>query len=78
MNLYVLMREGAPFQLPEADAETANRLMDLDDEVSAQYAFASTERRYVEAMRKVLPDLLDWDDDGGLYIAYYECTKYNA
>ena len=61
MTLFVLTKDGQPFELPAADAETVNRLMDHDDGVCAVFAFASTNRRYVEAMRQALPDLLDSD-----------------
>lgn len=61
MTLFVLMKDGKPVELPTADAETSGRLMDLDDGVCSVFAFASTERRYVEAMRQVLPALLDAD-----------------
>lgn len=62
MTLFVLMKDGQPVELPaEQGTETENRLMDHDDGVCATFAVASTNRRYVEAMRQALPDLLDAD-----------------
>ena len=69
MRLYVIFRDGKPFELPvEQGTETANRLMDYDDGVCAEFAFASTNLAYVRAMKKALPELLDADDDMGLEI----------
>ena len=69
MRLYVIMRDGQPFELPvEAGTETENRLMDYDDGVGATFAIASTNLPYVRAMRKAIPELLDADDDMGLEI----------
>jgi hypothetical protein len=67
MTIFVLMKGGQPVELPAADAETVNRLMDHDDGVCSTFAFASTNRRYVEAMRQVLPDLLDADHGPEVY-----------
>lgn len=61
MKLFVLTKNGRPFELPAADAETVNRLMDHDNGVDAVFAFASTVKQHVEAMRQALPDLLDSD-----------------
>lgn len=62
MTLFVLMKDGRPFELPvESGTETENRLMDHDDGVAATYATASTVRQHVEAMRQAIPDLLDAD-----------------
>lgn len=77
MNLFVLMQKGRPFQLPVADAETSRRLDDLS-KAEHTFAFASTNREHVDNMRQALPDMLDADDDMGLYIALYACTKYTA
>jgi hypothetical protein len=71
MKLFVLMKDGRPFELPAADAETVNRLMDYDDGVDAVFAFASTNKGHVKAMMNALPDLLDWDNGGDLSIAEF-------
>jgi hypothetical protein len=67
MTLFVLMRDGQPVELPVADAETENRLMEHDHGVAAVYAVASTIRQHVEAMRLALPDLLDADHGPEVY-----------
>jgi hypothetical protein len=62
MKLFVLMKNGVPFELPvEQGTETENRLMEHDNGVGATYATASTVKQHVEAMRQALPDLLDAD-----------------
>lgn len=71
MTLFVIMKDGRPLELPPADAETVNRLMDYDDGVCAEFAFASTNKAYVRAMMNALPELLDWDDSGNLEIAEF-------
>lgn len=69
MRLYVIMRDGEPFELPvEAGTDTDHRLMDHDDGVDARYVVASTNLAHVRVMKKVIPDLLDADDDMGLEI----------
>lgn len=75
MTLFVIMKDGRPFELPAADAETVNRLMDYDDGVEGVFAFASTNKAHVKAMMNVLPDLLDWDDIGGLSIAEFTLAR---
>ena len=62
MTLFVLMKDGVPFELPvEQGTATEHRLSDHDDGVAAYYATASTVRQHVEAMRQAIPDLLDAD-----------------
>jgi hypothetical protein len=63
MKLFVLCKFGTtePFQLPAADAETVSHLMDHDDGVEGEYAFASTNKAHVRAMMHALPELCDWD-----------------
>jgi hypothetical protein len=69
MRLYVIMKDGEPFELPvEAGTETEYRLMDYDNGVGATFAFASTNLAHVRAMKKAIPELLDADDDMGLEI----------
>ena len=74
MVLYVLMKDGKPFQLPaERGTETDNALQ-FAGATKARYATASTVKEHVEAMQKVLPDLLDMDFiPGSLTIAEYTC-----
>jgi len=62
-KLFVLMKDGEPLELPAADAETVHQLMGYDDGVDSEFAFASTSRPAIEAMRHTLRDLLDADDD---------------
>jgi len=76
MQLFVLMKDGTPFQLPvESRTEVEHRLSDFL-EVGAEpptYACASTDRAAVDAMRQALPSLLDSDDDADRYeIAIFE------
>ena len=71
MKLFVLCKDGRPFELPAADAETIDRLVDYDDGVEAVFAFASTNKAHVKAMMNALPELLDWDDGGGLEIVEF-------
>jgi len=74
-KLFVIFRDGKPLELPvEAGTETENRLMDYDNGVGATFAFASTNRPYIEAMMRAIPELLDADDDMGLYIVEYQLT----
>jgi len=70
MKLFVLMQDGQPVELPaEQGTVTETHLMDHDGElwICATFAVASTNRRYVEAMRQVLPNLLDADHDSSVY-----------
>ena len=75
MTLYVIFRDGKPYELPVEDGTAAaDRLMDYDDGVDAQFAFASTSLPYIRAMKKALPELLDADDDMGLEIQRVQFT----
>ncbi len=74
MILYVLMKDGKPFELPaEQGTETADALQ-FAGAKEARYATASTTKEHVEAMHEILPDLLDMDfRPGSLTIAEFTC-----
>jgi len=68
MTLFVLMQDGQPVELPaEQGTVTETHLINDDDSLCATFAVASTNRKYVEAMRRVLPNLLDADHDSSVY-----------
>ena len=70
--IYVLMKDGKPFQLPvEKGTETSHALQST----SALYATASTDKKYVEAMKKILPDLLDMDHEPEFTIAEFSSRE---
>ena len=74
-KLYVIFKDGRPFELPVEDGTAAaDRLMDYDDGVDATFAFASTNLAHIRAMKKALPELLDADDDMGLEIQMVRLT----
>lgn len=67
--LYVICKDDKPFELPVEDGTAAaDHLMDHDDGVDAEFAFASTSLPYIRAMLKVIPEIVDADDDMGLEI----------
>jgi len=62
------MKKGKPFQLAvEQGTETENRLSHEQPGVDHRFAVASTNRSHVEAMKEVIPALLDADYDSDAF-----------
>jgi len=69
--LFVIHKDGKPYELGVADAETDSVLSGIIE--NPQYAFASTNQQAVAAMVTVLPALVDLDEDSN-----FEIVEYNA
>lgn len=61
MKLFVLMKDGKPFELPVEQGTTTEYRLSFHTDGRATYAVASTVRQHVEGMQAAIPDLLDAD-----------------